>query len=205
VYVARWSRNLRQGDIFGLTLYPKLKSQPRIARTHGWQVDAEQAIALEYLADEQYAVVISHCCEFSEGKRERFLIARTQKFPPRMEPEMRATIEASNAAVRVDEDQPERREWLEFFVLDPVVGCFDDDKRLVDFTTIMSVHKTMISHIKDMKKAELEQPHREQFRKKLGLFLARDADDVKEDRRIEPWWKPEADESKEQATVEGDE
>jgi hypothetical protein len=45
-----------------------------------------------------------------------------------------------------------------------------------------------------MKKAELEQATREQFRKKLGMFLARDADDVKDDRRIEPWWKPSADE-----------
>jgi hypothetical protein len=191
VYAALWSRDLRQGDVFGLTLYPKLKNQPQIVqKPKGWAPGAGSEVALEYPADKQYAVVISHCCEFREGKRERFLIARVQKFPERMESEMRAAIEASNAAVRVDEHQPERREWLEFFVLDPVAGCFED-KRLVDFTTIMSVNKAMRGHIDDEKKAELEQPYREQFRKKLGLFLARDAPDVKQDRRIEPRWKPE--------------
>jgi hypothetical protein len=207
MYVPRWSRDPRQGDIFGTYPYPKLKNLPQITeRPQGWQGEGGTATVLEYPAEYQYAVLISHCCEFREGKRERFLIARIQSFPPRMSDEMRAQVEASNAAVQIEEPEAatefatpgdgekpepkERYEYLELFVLDPLPGCFAD-KMLVDFSTIMSIHKGMIPYLKSDKKAEFEQEDREQFRKKLGMFLARDAGDVKEDRRVDPWWTPE--------------
>jgi hypothetical protein len=203
MYASRWSRDLRQGDLFGPILYPKLKGVPQIVeKPQGWDKSGKTVVGLEFPADERHAVVLSHCCEFREGKRERYLVARVQEFPDRLPIEMRQAMERSNVAVREEEGADERYEHLEVFILDPIEGYFPDNM-VVDFTTIMSLPKSIASIIRDSKKAELEHEHRVLLRKKLGMFLARDAPDVKEDRRIEPTWRPDAQGKQELEAISG--
>jgi hypothetical protein len=183
VYSSKWSRELRQGDVFGLWPYPKLRGSPQlIARPQGWAQDADVLTALEYPAEAKFCVILSHCCEFTEGRRERFLVARLQKVNERWPEEKRAAILASNDTVEV-KGKP-RYEFLEFFALDPLDGCYPDPM-LIDFNTITTLTKDALSQVKALKRAELEHPHRIHLRRKLAFFLGRDAPDVAEDKKVD--------------------
>jgi hypothetical protein len=159
----------------------------RNLRPGGWAQDARVNQVLEYPADERYAVIVSHDCEFNEAKRPHFLVARLEDFNPRTSSEQRGAIRAANDAVReVGGTLAERFDYLDTFVFDPLDGCFEEAK-LVRFTTITAIPDSMKQTIYDVKRAELEHDDRVRLRKKLAFFFGRDADDVPaEDKRDRP-------------------
>jgi len=174
--------------VFGLWLYPKFKNVPQpVARPQGHGEDLK-VNRWEFPVDECYGIVVSHCCEFNEAKRARFLVARISDFPTRITDAQREKIEASNDAVKEGAEE-ERYEYLETFVLEPIPGCFDE-KMVVDFTTIMPFPKSEQDRVGALKQAELDQEHRIKLRKKLALFFGRDAPDVADDKKRDPPPRP---------------
>jgi hypothetical protein len=96
----------------------------------------------------------------------------------------REAMMSSNAAVQV-EDKPPRYSYLDYYVLDPLDGCFSE-YMLIDFTTITAFTKDMVSKVKALKQAELDHDHRVELRRKLAFFLGRDANDVPDERKFTP-------------------
>jgi hypothetical protein len=178
VYSTRWTQHLRQGDVFGRIPYPKFKGAPQQSqRPAGWAAGAKVSEYLEYPVDQRFAVIVSHDCEFTADRRPHFLVARVQDFSPRISEEQRAAIRAANDAVREKPEAPERFDYIDTFVLEPLSGCFEDNQ-LVSFTTITALPMSMSGTVLDLKQAELEHEDRVRLRKKLGFFLGRDGDDV---------------------------
>jgi hypothetical protein len=185
LYAGRWSKTLRQGDVCGPILFPKFKNAPQqVLRPQGWAAEATVNDTLELPADRRHVVIVSHCCEFNEAKRTQFLVARIQDFAPNLSPEDRVAIRAANDAIR-ESDDGERYDYIDTFVLDPVLNCFSEPQ-LVSFTTIMALPISMVANLKALKHAELEHEHREKLRNKLGFFLGRKGDDVDESEKVPP-------------------
>ena len=186
MYSGRWTPGLRQGDILGPCPYPKLKNLPQQARREGWKSGSQPAQALEFPADDRYAVVVSHDCEFNATKRVHFLLARVEAFSPRLDEPVRAEIKASNDAIRIGEgnEGAERWDYIDTFVLDPLPPHFETDM-LVRFTAITAWPMSDLKTFVDLKRAELEHAHRVRLRKKLGFFFGRDADDEPDEKKFD--------------------
>src|SRR4051812_40457558 len=84
MYEARWSPRLRQGDVFGPIFFPLAKRGMRLvtvetsASLEGDAPDVQEAMVS---GASRHAVVLSHDCEFNEGKRPFFVVGRIQSLP----------------------------------------------------------------------------------------------------------------------------
>lgn len=135
-------------------------------------------------------MVISHDCEFTEAKRERFVVARIQDISDRRSDADKALLLKSNNPLP-DEDDPnkERFAFIETYVLDPLEPCWDEP-RIVDFTALLSLpRKPMFTWAKAMKRAELDHDRRLELRLKIAYFFGRDpkGDDLPEHEKVAPY------------------
>lgn len=190
MYATRWSQTLRQGDIIGPLPFPKLQKIPQlVARPQGWEQDAQILTGLDYQAAEEFCMVMSHDCEFTEARRDRFVIARIQDIDDRWPAEKKALLLKSNNPLP-DEDDPskERFAFAETYVLDPLEPCWDEP-RMVDFTALLTVpRKPMFAMAKSMKRAELEHDRRLDLRLKIAYFFGRGpGDDLPDHEKVAPY------------------
>lgn len=191
MYSNRWTPGLRQGDVVGPIIYPKLKGPPQINhRPQGWGDDRKVNLSLEQPAYERYAVVASHDCEFNDGKRALFLMARLDDLNRDVKQEQVEAIRAANDAIRIEEKEegedeaPPRYDYIDTFVFDPVAGAFDTEK-LVRFTTLTAWPEDMLDYVISLKRAELEHEYRVRFQRKLAFFLGREADDEPDENKFD--------------------
>jgi hypothetical protein len=179
VYSDLWSPELRQGDVIGKIFFPTLGSQFQTVLTARSLVAAPAPTKLEVVqvpGDRRFAVVISHDCEFNEGKRNRLLVARVENVPGNLTDQQRQELRASND-VEAQANAGKDIAGVDSFVLDPVPGAFEEEKIAV-FTTITPLPIKMKEEFLQSKRAEMCHEYRVLFRKKLAWFFGRDADDV---------------------------
>ena len=181
-----WSQRLRQGDVFGLIDYPSAKAglqratSPAAHPAHGELADPKLAIMA---CSARYAVVVSHDCDFNEGKREYFLAASIHELDPRdRKPERLEKLRLDNDAHR---HSPANQIALRGFLLEPVPGCFDEPMLAV-FDTITPISMRFKAEKLKLKRAEMDQEHRVQLREKLALFVARAVDDIAHELKVNP-------------------
>jgi len=127
-------------------------------------------------ATETHVAVVSHDCEFNEGKRSKFLVARVQRQRGDLSSEQLEAFRASND-VQQRVAAGEQVAGIDAFVYEPYDDVFTDEM-VVSFPTIFPMPMDMKDDLVSVKKAELTTEARVLFRKKLGLFFARDADDI---------------------------
>lgn len=135
-------------------------------------------------AAEVFAAIVSHDCEFNEGKRNKVLVARLQGVPKHLTPEEVEALKASNdvtARVAADEDIA----GLDSFVVDPLDGAFAD-AQIINLATITPLPMGMAPDLLKAKKGELDQSVRVDLRMKLGWFFGRDAEDVADETKKAP-------------------
>jgi len=80
MYSSLWSPKLRQGDLLGPLHLPLIGNNHEVISTLP-NIGAAAGGAAERMilpASRRYVVVVSHDCEFNEGKRDRVLLARIQ-------------------------------------------------------------------------------------------------------------------------------
>jgi hypothetical protein len=190
LYATRWSQTLRQGDVIGPLPFPKLQKVPQlIARPQGWEQDAQVLTGMEYQAVEEYCMVISHDCEFTEAKRDRFIVARIQDIDERWPSEKKALLLKSNNPLPDDEDPEKKRfAFAETYVLEPLEPCWHE-ARMVDFTSLLTLpRKPMFNRAKEMKWAELEHDRRLELRLKIAYFFGRGTgEDLPDHEKIAPY------------------
>jgi hypothetical protein len=187
VYSALWSPRLRQGDVVGPVRLPtigknfqSIVTESSLTGTTPKQQPTQVIIEAGY----HHVAIISHCCEFNEGKRNKFLVARLQTPQGnlsaeqyealRLSNDIQARVEANLAVAGVDS-----------FFLEPIPGHIDGNQVVV-FTSITAVPLSMQDDFLTAKRAELDQEHRIQFRGKLAWFFGRAADDIPDDEKVDP-------------------
>lgn len=187
MYSAKWSPGLRQGDILGPIPLPLM------GNSFGLVITSNTLIAPE-VGDEKFSVtieaqkvvvtVISHDCEFNEGKRNKLLVARLQKPQGNFTEQERQDLRDSND-VQARSDAGLTVMAVDSFLLDPVPGVFDE-AQVVNFATITPLPMKMVNDLKGQKRAELDQATRVLFRLKLAWFVGRAAEDIPEDDKVDP-------------------
>jgi hypothetical protein len=181
VYASAWSPRLRQGDIFGKIHYPLSKAGFQlVSEETSPAVDAPQGgVQLMMVrGNPRYAMVLSHDCEFNEGKRPHFLIGRIEGIPKTLSDEQVAEMVAgNNYEARAREGKPAA---IDTFVVDPLEGAFDEYQR-VSFSSIVPLPMSMKEDMLKLKCAELDHEQRVLLRSKLAAFFGRSAQDVPED------------------------
>jgi len=131
--------------------------------------------------DYYHLAIVSHCCEFNEGKRAKFLVARLQTVRGDLSSEQLEAVRLSND-IEARAEAGEAIDGLDGFLFEPVPGQFDQPM-VASFQTITPIPTSMADSLKSTKRAELEHDVRVQFRRKLGFFFGREADDVPEDEK----------------------
>lgn len=187
MYADQWSPRLRQGDILGPIALPLMgndftvmfKSQSLIAPSVG---DEEFTVSMK--ASKVLVTVISHDCEFNEGKRNKLLIARLQKPQSNLTDEQRQALRDSNDVEARLEAKLDIA-GVDGFVFAPVPGVLEEEQ-VASFTTITPLPMKMSGELYGQKRAELAHHHRVLFRGKLAWFMGRAAEDIPEDEKIEP-------------------
>jgi len=177
VYSEKWSPGLRQGDLFGEVPFPFAKKSFAWITTGGLgQTLLPQSAQVE--AQPRYAMVLSHDCEFNEGKRTHFLVARVESLSKSLTSDELEALRAGNdVESAADQGRPVA---LDTFVVDPIEHVFAEFRR-VNFAAAVSFPMDMTDYALDCKKAELLQEHRVRLRRKLSYFFGREADDIPED------------------------
>ncbi len=131
----------------------------------------------------RYAVVVSHDCDFNEGKREYFLAASIHELDQRdRKPERTEKLRLDNDARR---HSPANQIALRGFLLEPIPGCFEEPM-LAIFDTITPISMRFKAEMVRLKRAEMEHEHRVRLREKLALFLARGVDDISQELKVDP-------------------
>ena len=180
MYSDLWSPTLRQGDILGPLPVPLVGKQLDVvskfddlsAQTGGPPVQMLVPAARRYVA------VLSHDCEFNEGKRDRLLLARVGEVDKRLDADAIAELRVSND-VEGRHAAKKSVDGVDSFVLDPLDGVFDSPKLIVFTTTTpWPAAAQMIRKLQAAKVAELEHEHRLLLRRKLAWFFLRSPDDV---------------------------
>jgi hypothetical protein len=185
VYSNRWSGDrLRQGDVLGKVPFPLPSQEDRLVGTQGAVTALIGAAEMRLTqASPRYVAVISHDCEFNEGKRKHFLVARVENLRKDLTNEQLEELRRGND---VDESSKDERKFpVDTFYLDPIEGVFEEPQR-INFCAVAAFETSSIGELRKLKKAELDQPTRVLLRAKLGFFFGRDAeDDFPDDERID--------------------
>lgn len=187
MYSARWSPRLRQGDILGPLPLPLVGTDFTVSfktRSLVLPEAGNEELSVTMKAEKVLVTVISHDCEFNEGKRNKLLVARLQKPQGNLTEEKRQDLRDSNdvhsrasAGVEVA--------GVDGFVFAPLHGVFADEQ-VASFTTITPLPMKMKDELYKAKRAELEHEHRVLFRTKLAWFMGRAADDIPDADKIDP-------------------
>jgi hypothetical protein len=181
-----WSHRLRQGDIFGLIDYPSAKAgisrgtSPPGAPVHTKIDKPNMAIMV---SSPRYALVISHDCDFNEGKRDFFLAASIHELDRRdRKPERLEKLRRDNNA---RSHTPANQIALKGFLLEPVPGHFEEPM-LALFETITPIAMKFKVDMLKLKRAEMNHAHRVMLREKLMLFAGRQEDDIPDNLKASP-------------------
>jgi hypothetical protein len=184
VYSDRWSPGLRQGDVVGEIALPLLGTSFEILAGSQSLVaplspGAQKKVVVA--ATDTLVVVVSHDCEFNEGKRNKLLVARLQRIPGNFTPDQRADLRASNnVEARVEAQLPVA--GVDSWMFDPLPGAFEVPQ-VASFTTITPLPMKMRVELFASKRAELMHEQRILFRRKLAWFMGREAEDIAEEEK----------------------
>jgi hypothetical protein len=129
--------------------------------------------------EKKYAVVVSHCCEFNEGKTNRMLLARLERLPGHLSQEQLKKLRAANDFEKeIAEGRAEQVDGVDNFVFEPLPGCFDDEM-VVSFSSMTPFPMKHKDAFVALKQGELTHEVRLLFRKKLAWFVGgRDPNDI---------------------------
>lgn len=126
-----------------------------------------------------FVVVISHCCEFNPGKRNRVLLARLEAMPGHLTEEQLDAIRAANDFEPIAEAR-DSVPGVDNFVFSPLPEAFDHEMVAV-FSSSTPFPMKHQDALLGVKRAELEHEVRLLFRKKLAWFVGgRDPNDIDE-------------------------
>lgn len=123
-------------------------------------------------------MVVSHDCEFNDGKRQFFLAARLELLPQNM-----INDNAAMEEMRAGNDYLARSVSgnpiaVDAFFLEPIEGVIPLGM-VATFTSITPFSMGFRDNLLRLKQAEMQHdPHRLQLRDKLSIFFGRDAEDV---------------------------
>jgi hypothetical protein len=179
VYSDRWSSQLRQGDIFGEIPLPLLKGKEVYGYSGGLAGTPQQIpVHVQIPTPPRWVIVVSHDCEFNEDKRTHFVVARIDSINPKTEPEEIEQLKYANDYARAVADK--KQIPLDTFYLEPVEGAFEVAMR-ANFACLASLPMDYCEEALRLKQAELAHEQRILFRRKVGVFFGRDADDAPDD------------------------
>jgi hypothetical protein len=187
VYASRWSPGLRQGDILEDVFFPSLAAQVKMITTESSLTPTGTAAPAESVivpGKRTFVAVLSHDCEFNEGKRNRLLLARIESIPGNLTEEQREDLRESNDVLRRSTTS-DNVAGADSFVLAPLPSCFDAEQ-VIAFTTITPFPMKMKDAFCDAKRAELEHAVRVQLRGKVAWFFGRDAEDIPDAEKFDP-------------------
>lgn len=142
---------------------------------------AQGVTAVVVPTDSKFVVVVSHDCEFNEGKRNKLLVARVEGVPGHLTAEQRDDLRGSNDVETWLKDH-ETLDGVDAFLLSAVPGAFDDEQ-VVAFTSITPLPMKMKDELYDVKRAEMNHESRVLFGRKLAWFFGRIADDVPDEEK----------------------
>lgn len=185
MYSELWSPSLRQGDVLGPLYVPMVGNKQTVISSlvgpgGGVGDEVEQML---FPAKSRYVTVVSHDCEFNEGKRDRLLVARMQN-TPRDDPELVEKLRQSND-VEARHAAKEQVDGVDNFLFEPLEGAFEYPYVAV-FSTIIPFPAADVVGYQRIKKAELTHEHRLLFRTKLAWYFVRGPEDVPEDEKKPP-------------------
>jgi len=185
---------LRQGDVISELYLPRYSPKSIIPLAKGVD-NLEFGDRLIIQAKPTRAIVLSQCCEFNEGKRNAFSLARLLRLPGRKRgrcrdwgvnlaevvPFSRSSfrgkaslgLEELRAANQVDPEAPTNRA-VNVFLLD-TDGRFLLEPHIVDFTQVTSIKMEDKQYVLERKVLQLDAPTRRQFQLKLAYFYGRRA------------------------------
>jgi hypothetical protein len=187
VYAERWTPEvLRQGDVVGEIPFPTPKLNLHgVVQATFVGVTREKIESFVVPASYRYAVVVSHDCEFNEGKRETFHLARLVRIPYDLSDEQQEKLWAFNDPF-IDEHGEPKYGAIDTFVVEPIVGRFEH-RMLVDFGSITPFPMTLAQQVLALKCAEMLHAEREKLRRKVAFYFGRDAeDDVAAEETLDP-------------------
>jgi hypothetical protein len=168
--------------VVGKVPFPLPAKQARFVSSGGATGLGLRAVEALVPTKDEYVAIVSHDCEFNEEKRKHFLVARIDDVSSKLTDEELEQLFRGNdieAASAADEQFP-----LDTFMLDPLEGVFDRPRR-INFCTITPYSIGAAAEMRKLKQAELEQETRALLRRKLGLFFARDAEDVPDEEKTD--------------------
>lgn len=186
MYSDRWSPALRQGDIIGPINVP-LVGNGKSPEVTAKLVDVERGstdVAERWIinAAPRLVTVISHDCEFNEGKRDRLLVARMTA--PTFN---RQTVSLEEVIASNDVDGRQRDglkvHGVDGWVFNPLDGVMEDHQAAA-FSTIMPITHALLRQLHAAKKGELTHEQRLLFRRKLAYYFVRSDEDVPEDDKL---------------------
>jgi hypothetical protein len=187
VYSELWSPGLRQGDVVGPIAFPLLGAQFQRVAPSGTLVEAPPpgtTTGIIVSAESSFVVIVSHDCEFNEGKRNKLLVARLQSMPGHFTAAQSNDLRESNdLEARVAKHVPVA--GIDNWVFAPIVSAFETEQ-VANFGTITPLPMKLFGELVYVKRAELLHEQRALFRKKLAYFVGRDADDVPESEKQSP-------------------
>lgn len=187
MYSERWSRCLRQGDILGGVWFPGRAftvkvTVPDVGTGSGMRPFTDPMLSAA--AHQSDVMVISHDCEFNEGKRTHFIVARIEGVSNISPDEMAVRLSANSMQTALELGIPL---WADSFPLAPSRTLFGDERyRRVNFCRVMSLPMTDVAAFLEQKKAELMHQDRQNLRFKLGAFFGRAADDIPDEDKYVP-------------------
>jgi hypothetical protein len=177
VYSDRWSGRLRQGDILGPIAFPNLGVDFSVSfrsRSLVTPTDQPDKLTITMPAEDTLVTVISHDCEFNEGKRNKLLVAKLQPVPRNLSLDEREALRQSNDVVaRIKAKLTVA--GVDSFLFAPLDGVFDEEQ-VANFGTITPLPMKMAEELRSMKRAELDPDARVLFRFKLAHFVARETE-----------------------------
>jgi hypothetical protein len=184
---------LRQGDVISNIVFPKF-SLKEMRLLYKVEASENPAFGDEVIlkTSTQFAAVLSQCCEFNEGKRKSFSLARIVGLGERTHPALRvfgvnlAEIVPWNrlaprqrdleALLRANSVEADRPQHVNVYTLRPD-GQHLAEPHLVDFSRVFSVHIAEKERVLARKVLQLDSSHRREFQLKLAYFYARSAED----------------------------
>ncbi len=184
MYSGKWSPGLRQGDVFGPFPFPYIKATARpVTRAAFEAKPGAEVEELQIPAGSRFIAVLSHDCEFNEGKRVSFLVARLINLNANLTEAQRQELRAANDALEGAEGPIYA--VLNTFVVDAIPGVLADAMQ-IDFASMTSFPMKAVGNCHALKRAELDHEHRVKLRRKLAFYFGRDADDIPDDEKADP-------------------
>lgn len=184
MYSERWSPRLRQGDILGPIPLPLMGTDFTVgfrARSLIDPTSDDTELTVTIPAAKVLATVVSHDCEFNEGKRNKLLVARLQRVQKNLTVEQLEDLRNSND-VQARSDAGLTVAGVDAFLFYALADVFDEEQ-VANFATITPLPMKMADDLRAEKRAELDHETRVLFRLKLAWFVGRAADDIADDEK----------------------